>query len=350
MRFGTQIDMAGIIAPSDDADRAIRYLTKYLTKSIADTYTPDRRRRRQPIPATRRTSTGCTPSCAGCRARERCANWLRYGIQPKDAGPGLSPGRCGGKAHDRENLGLGGRRVLVSRQWSGKTLAEHRADRATVVREALHAAGMVAPEIERMAATVTRADGKPRFVWTDTRPDPITYARVILAAVAERQRWRAQYDAAKEAAAAVDNRSAARPTRDQTGAVTRRRRAGSAHTSASPDDQPPLVAGPVVKGERSESAGHEVPLTSRTGDHIIPSRGRPRTQPRTGGSLIMVIERMMSLAELSELLGVPLSTLYGWRHRGEGPAGYRLGKHVRFRRADVDAWLATQADSASASR
>jgi excisionase family DNA binding protein len=64
----------------------------------------------------------------------------------------------------------------------------------------------------------------------------------------------------------------------------------------------------------------------------------------------MVVERMMSLAELSELLGVPLSTLYGWRHRGEGPAGYRLGKHVRFRRADVDAWLATQADSASASR
>jgi excisionase family DNA binding protein len=64
----------------------------------------------------------------------------------------------------------------------------------------------------------------------------------------------------------------------------------------------------------------------------------------------MVVERMMSLAELSELLGVPLSTLYGWRHRGEGPPGYRLGKHVRFRRADVEAWLATQADSASVSR
>jgi hypothetical protein len=32
-RFGKQLDMAGIIAPSDDADRAIRYLTKYLTKS-----------------------------------------------------------------------------------------------------------------------------------------------------------------------------------------------------------------------------------------------------------------------------------------------------------------------------
>ncbi len=39
MRFGTQVDIAGIIAPSADADRAIRYLVKYLTKSVAETYT-----------------------------------------------------------------------------------------------------------------------------------------------------------------------------------------------------------------------------------------------------------------------------------------------------------------------
>ena len=43
-----------------------------------------------------------------------CANWLRYGIQPKDPGPGLVPGRCPSPAHDRDNLGLGGRRVLWS--------------------------------------------------------------------------------------------------------------------------------------------------------------------------------------------------------------------------------------------
>ena len=59
----------------------------------------------------------------------RCANWLRYGIQPKNARPGLMPGACKGKAHRREYLGYAGRRVLVSRKWSGKTLADHRADR-----------------------------------------------------------------------------------------------------------------------------------------------------------------------------------------------------------------------------
>jgi len=101
------------------------------------------------------------------------------------------------KAHDRETLGLGGRRVLVSREWSGKTLAEHKADRATVVREALLSAGVVAPEIERMAVDVKASDGLPRYVWTDSRPDPASYAQVILQSITERQRWRAQYEAAK---------------------------------------------------------------------------------------------------------------------------------------------------------
>jgi excisionase family DNA binding protein len=55
-------------------------------------------------------------------------------------------------------------------------------------------------------------------------------------------------------------------------------------------------------------------------------------------------ERLMTLTELSEMLGVPIHTLYGWRHRSEGPVGYRIGRHVRYRRAAVEAWLETQAD------
>jgi excisionase family DNA binding protein len=58
-----------------------------------------------------------------------CANWLRYGINPKNPRPGMRPGHCRGKAHRRAHLGYAGRRVLVSRRWSGKTLTEHKADR-----------------------------------------------------------------------------------------------------------------------------------------------------------------------------------------------------------------------------
>lgn len=68
---------------------------------------------------------------------------------------------CPGRAHDRENLGLGGRRVLASRHWSGKTLKEHAADRAAVVRETLTAAGIDAPDADRLAADTVTDDGQP---------------------------------------------------------------------------------------------------------------------------------------------------------------------------------------------
>ena len=61
-----------------------------------------------------------------------------------------------------ENLGLGDQRVLVLRQWSGKTLGRHRADCATVEGQALAEAGIVALESERLAADVLSADRKPR--------------------------------------------------------------------------------------------------------------------------------------------------------------------------------------------
>jgi len=43
----------------------------------------------------------------------------------------------------------------------------------------------------------------PRFVWTDVRPDHDTYVRIVLDSISERQRWRAQYEAAKTAVAGL---------------------------------------------------------------------------------------------------------------------------------------------------
>ena len=50
------------------------------------------------------------------------------------------------------------------------------------------------------------------------------------------------------------------------------------------------------------------------------------------------------------MLGIPVNTLYGWRCRGEGPPGYRIGRHIRYRRAAVEAWLESQTDHARLSR
>ena len=55
-------------------------------------------------------------------------------------------------------------------------------------------------------------------------------------------------------------------------------------------------------------------------------------------------ERLMTIAELSWMLGIPVDTLYGWRHRGLGPRGYAVGRHVRYRRSTVEVWLSEQAD------
>jgi hypothetical protein len=121
-RFGTKFDAQGVLAGSRDSGRCIGYLTKYLTKQLGDCHHSATDAQRDHVD--RLTDAlryePCSPTCA---------NWLRYGIQPKNPRPGLVPGACKGKAHRRDHLGYAGRRVLVSRKWSGKTLADHRGDR-----------------------------------------------------------------------------------------------------------------------------------------------------------------------------------------------------------------------------
>jgi excisionase family DNA binding protein len=46
--------------------------------------------------------------------------------------------------------------------------------------------------------------------------------------------------------------------------------------------------------------------------------------------------------EVAAFLAVPKATLYQWRTQSKGPRGVRVGRHLRFRWADVDAWLEEQ--------
>jgi excisionase family DNA binding protein len=57
------------------------------------------------------------------------------------------------------------------------------------------------------------------------------------------------------------------------------------------------------------------------------------------------LERMMSPGEVARFLGLPLRTVYRWRSRGTGPRGYRIGRHVRYRHADVERWLELHRDA-----
>jgi len=49
---------------------------------------------------------------------------------------------------------------------------------------------------------------------------------------------------------------------------------------------------------------------------------------------------------LAEYLDVPLRTVYAWQSKGGGPRFHKVGRHVRYRLSDVDAWLETRVSAA----
>ncbi|WP_063843139.1 replication initiator [Sphaerimonospora mesophila] len=172
LRFGEQLDVQGVLAGSPDADQCIRYLAKYLTKSIGDGLDTDN-------PAQRLHAERMLDALRFEPCSPTCPNWLRYGIQPKGAKAGMAPGRCKGKAHKPEHLGYAGRRVLVSRKWSNKTLTEHKQDRRTWVLEAL--------------GLPDQSSDPHRYLWRPVMPTDPDLAPIgvrLLRSVHERQRWR----------------------------------------------------------------------------------------------------------------------------------------------------------------
>jgi hypothetical protein len=196
VRLGTQMDIQGIVATEGDADRRVAYLTKYLAKSFGAVLSEtDRLTARQERHLARLHEEVRYLPCSS-----RCANWLRFGVQPEHAVAGMVPGECSAKAHSRDHLGCGGRRVLVSRKWTGKTLDGHRADRAEVVRQTLLEAGVEVPKSRRLAVDVLGPGGRPRYQWAHFDPRQTTtplYRLVLTRSIAERLRWRREYEAAK---------------------------------------------------------------------------------------------------------------------------------------------------------
>jgi hypothetical protein len=145
-QFGNRLNAQGVLAGGPQAGRLIGYLTKYLTKSLGDSHEPTTDAAR--AHAARLVETARWEPCS-----PRCANWLLYRVQPKHVRPGMRPGACKGAAHRPSNLGYGGRRVLVSRWWSGKTLTDHRAD-----RHAFALAVLAEQNADRAASTPPNTD------------------------------------------------------------------------------------------------------------------------------------------------------------------------------------------------
>ncbi|MFE4001470.1 helix-turn-helix transcriptional regulator [Nocardioides sp. YIM B13467] len=51
-------------------------------------------------------------------------------------------------------------------------------------------------------------------------------------------------------------------------------------------------------------------------------------------------EASYSLKDLASELHVSEQTIYDLRTQGRGPVGFRVGRCLRFRRSEIEAWLA----------
>ncbi|KQY28471.1 hypothetical protein ASD42_27820 [Nocardia sp. Root136] len=179
IRFGVQAKPIQILGGTDKMERRVRYLTKYLTKSVADLLEPDSRRVAEHYD--RLHAEMCVTPCS-----QSCGVWLRYGIVPKGATEKTQPGYCKRKAHRRDTLGVPGRRVLNSKKWTGKTLPDHKAERAEFVRQQLAAVGIVKPDTSHVRVyPVPPGD-----------PDAPPRENLVMALVAARSKWRAEYNTA----------------------------------------------------------------------------------------------------------------------------------------------------------
>jgi predicted DNA-binding transcriptional regulator AlpA len=66
--------------------------------------------------------------------------------------------------------------------------------------------------------------------------------------------------------------------------------------------------------------------------------------PARSSSVLSRPVRLLSPEKVAAYLGLPVKTLYQWRYKGVGPQAFRVGRHLRYRPVDLEAWLLRQRD------
>lgn len=74
----------------------------------------------------------------------------------------------------------------------------------------------------------------------------------------------------------------------------------------------------------------------------------PSSQPASAGARFCdcttptELEPMLTTKEVAAFLRISVDTLYAWRNIGQGPTGHPMGKHLRFYRDDLLAFVASK--------
>ena len=99
-------------------------------------------------------------------------------------------------------------------------------------------------------------------------------------------------------------------------------------------------------------SGHKVDTKSST---LAPSGPRwrglgascrsSRTPARMDTSVTSATGPTMTLPELAAFMSVSVQALYDLRSKGRGPRGFRVGRQLRFRLSEIEAWIASMEDA-----
>ena len=65
-------------------------------------------------------------------------------------------------------------------------------------------------------------------------------------------------------------------------------------------------------------------------------QSHPNDRPPAG-------DELLTISEVAAIVRAPIATLRYWRHLGNGPRSFRVGRGVRYWRHDVTDWLHQQA-------
>lgn len=74
-------------------------------------------------------------------------------------------------------------------------------------------------------------------------------------------------------------------------------------------------------------------------EHLLVMESKPTRNTDPDRPSLRLIEQVLSLTELCAQLQVSAQTIYDLRSQGRGPRGFRVGRELRFRISEIEAWL-----------
>lgn len=107
------------------------------------------------------------------------------------------------------------------------------------------------------------------------------------------------------------------------------------------EEQPSLWDEETPSTDTPEPAQPHQSVASKAAKRSSAHEAQPSTTTPPAAQVVhpdLDIQDLWDAARVAAYLGVPKQTLYAWRHTGNGPKGFRVGKHLRWRAATVINW------------